>query len=871
MHRQIVSVVCLLLLFSCVSTRINVPGHEKASWIGPAEVNPANRFTYFRKVVHLETLPGDTTVRFAADSNGQLWINGHAVRRKVSRYTEEKITAEVIDAGPYLAPGPNVIVVFHHSWGDIVTFQRTGNKRAGLFINSTWIRSDSTWKYETAPQMTRHREQILAVDGKTHRLRYPQILDGRAAIPSVHEAGFDDSRWKSTVVITDGPWPHTPADVETPGQEEERVAPKSVLAAGIALRRAPPVLYDPQDIGPGMRTAECRPGSGALRAARAFLEGVPLVIEGSKGESRFITFDFHQPVHGYPFLEFADADPGIVIDFGYGEISRSLHSGRYHVDETGWIDTGGVVGALYADRYITAQGEQTVELPDERTARWMALHFHFLEKGRVVLRNAGMVSSQYPFPLEGSFSCGNPWVDRIVRLGLVHARVTMTDAFVDTPGREDGQWYEDARLRAVLAARWSGDTRLRRFLIRTVAESQLDDGNFHAFPPSNYPFARAPFDWSLQWVAILHDEYVWSGDRSLVLQYFDALCRYWDQVLSHMDETGLWRTHRVYADIRVGLHPKKGGASGIITPWVIERLRWSAEMASAVGRHEKAGAWRSAAKRLTAGFRKYHLVPGTDSVPAHVADRFSPDDPDAARGFSQAGQTVAVYTGLLDEQEALALLDHAFPEPAGSPPAGVTRWNNPTYFYRALKALTHVGLDARAVNHMIERYGPYLPGHPANPVPRKLQGPLGGPLPEYWISREDLRLKPGEVSPAQPEDETGSHGWGAVPLVWLHDSLLGVSLLEAGGERIRITPRAGGLPYVRGTTVTPRGKVHVDWHPDRSRLEVVLPGGIVAEVVLPPPLKNRALRVNGKKAAASERMELPGGGVYGIQPWRSHE
>jgi hypothetical protein len=103
------------------------------------------------------------------------------------------------------------------------------------------------------------------------------------------------------------------------------------------------------------------------------------------------------------------------------------------------------------------------------------------------------------------------------------------------------------------------------------------------------------------------------------------------------------------------------------------------------------------------------------------------------------------------------------------------------------------------------------------------------------VSREDLGLKEGEVDPAQPGDETGSHGWGAVPLLWLHDSLLGVRILEAGGAKIRIAPQTGGLPFVAGHTMTPKGLVYVHWDPRMWRLETILPGGVEAEIVVPAP------------------------------------
>jgi len=111
-------------------------------------------------------------------------------------------------------------------------------------------------------------------------------------------------------------------------------------------------------------------------------------------------------------------------------------------------------------------------------------------------------------------------------------------------------------------------------------------------------------------------------------------------------------------------------------------------------------------------------------------------------------------------------------------------------------------------------------------VPLSLQGPYGGPLPEYWVSREDLNLKPGEKNPAQPADETGSHGWGSVPLLWLHDSLLGVRIVELGGARLRIAPETGGLAYVAGHTATPKGGVWVYYDPQQWRVEVRIPEGV---------------------------------------------
>jgi hypothetical protein len=825
-------------------------GRGTAAWIWSDAETPApkNRFTYFRKVVTLDALPADGTLRLSADSNAQLWINGQVVRRKVARYHEPMITAEVIDARPYLHTGRNVILVLHHNWGDIITFQRTGNKHAGLWVSADWVISDASWRCSTAPQFAPHEKQVVGVIGDP-RIRYAQIIDGRKAIAGdLHDPAFDDSGWQRAHVVKDGPWPDRPTDVETPGQREHAVTAGSIVAAGTARQDKPvttqPVPDDSYTMAAQIKAARCEPD--ASMDMSGLVTGRPVTIRGKAGEVKYVTLDFHRPVHGCPFLRIADAPEGAWIDLGYCELAYAQYDGAMHVRPDGWINPEGVVGPGYADRYITRAGKQSVEMPDERTARWLALHVYFPADGQITLEAAGIVKSQYPIRRIGTFACGDKRIEQIVELCLTHAEVTMVDTYVDTPGREDGQWIEDARPRAVLTDRWFGDDRLRKLMIRTLAQSQGKDGQLHPFAPSNYPAYPAPYDWSVQWVAMLHDQYMWSGEIDDVRPYWEPLRKYWANVLSHVREDGVWYTPQVLADIRMATGCGPDESSGMVTPWMIERLQWSVALAEALGEKTQAAEWSRTADRMTDAFRKHHLVPAAGDVPAHVADRYAPKDPNKDRGFSQAGQTVAIMSGLLTRDEALADLDYAFPPPVGSPPAGVKRWNNPTYGYRVLRAMSDAGLAERAVAHLIERYSPYLPNNPRNPVPLALQGPYGGPLPEYWVSREDLGLAAGEKNTAQPADETGSHGWGSVPILWLHDSLLGVRITEPGGSRIRIAPQSGGLPYVAGWTATPKGPVWVYLDPQQWRLEVQIPEGVTAEVVLPDPFAGKRVRVTEK-------------------------
>jgi len=330
-------------------------------WTTPGEAAPKNRFTYFRKVVTLDRVPANATLLFSADSNARLWINGQIIVRKVTRYHEDRATADSIDAASYLHPGRNVIVVLHHNWGPIITFQRSANKHAGLYLESDWLRSDATWKWLTAPEFAAHDKQIVGITGD-HRIRYPQIADGRKVVAGdVHDTAFDDSSWQNAFEVKDGPWPAAPGRNEIANQRESVVHPERVIAAG-RLMPAQAVSDDPLSIATGIRTARCEPVAGMNTT----------VIEGRAGESKYVTFDYDRPVHGYPFIDLAGAPEGTVIDLGYGEIAYTQYKGERPVHTDGWLNPEAVVGPGYADRYITRTGVQRFEVPDERTARWLS-------------------------------------------------------------------------------------------------------------------------------------------------------------------------------------------------------------------------------------------------------------------------------------------------------------------------------------------------------------------------------------------------------------------------------------------------------------------------------------------------------------------
>ncbi len=827
-------------------------------WRDQGEPAPRNRFTWFRTTFDLADRPLEWPVHFAANSNGRLWINGHLLVRKVPRYHEDRITAQRLDAARYLKPGRNTVVVLLHSWGDITTFQRTGCQQAAVWFSSPHAVSDGTWRWKDAEHCEPHETQVIGLAGGAPRIRYPQRVFADRLMDGVHQPDFDDSTWRHACVLPETPWPSDPGIAETRPQRNSVQRVMSVLCAGVAERSAH-AATPVHELAKALRQAILKPDSTLTRHAAALCSRHPWTIDACQARTVYVTFDMHRPVHGYPCIDLEVDGAPIHVTLGYGEIARSLYSGKAHVTLDGWIDTEGVVGTGYADAVVAPSGRWTVEMPDERTARWLTLHMAIPADTRVTIHDVAFIKEQYPIQPQGSFECGDERIDQIVKLCKIHAEVTMSDTYVDTPGREDGQWIEDARSRAVLADRWYGCHELRRLMIRTLAEGQGEDGQLHPFAPSNFPAYPAGYDWSVQWTAMLWDDYMWYADIDYVRRWWPHLTAYWRHVLGLLDAEGLWRTSQVMADIRVSANWSIPAAvSAVVTPWIVERLEMAIQLADALQETEQANRWRETADLMRGAIRQRLLQPASTDRPAHLPDILNTAMEPV--GLGQAAQIWAINTGVLTSTEAQALADWAFSDPDGSPPPGMARWNNPTYFRRALHALCRAGRCDRAVRHLIERMEPYLPAHPRNTTPLPLQGPYGGPLPEYWISREDLHLHHEQVNHTQPEDDTGSHGWNATPLLWLHEALLGVTIARPGGGLLHIAPQTGGLPYVCGTTRTPKGPVWVYWDPQAGHLQVELPDDVEADLFVPEELQGPVRMQDGAVITVSaEPLRISGG------------
>jgi hypothetical protein len=139
------------------------------------------------------------------DSNAAVYLNGQPIMRKMTRFGHYDIRSTVFNGtrGWTVADSQsfplcfatvfvviflsdtvflnaiqwnttNVLVVHHFNWGNIVTFQRTGQVQAGFWLDSNIGASTenaSSWMWLLDPAQLRHNKQVLCSEtGRRQRL-----------------------------------------------------------------------------------------------------------------------------------------------------------------------------------------------------------------------------------------------------------------------------------------------------------------------------------------------------------------------------------------------------------------------------------------------------------------------------------------------------------------------------------------------------------------------------------------------------------------------------------------------------------------------------------------------------------------------------
>lgn len=753
---------------------------SRSKWIWPESHrwDIHNSYALFRKTFHLPTLPVKAPLLITADQSYQLYINGHYVCQGPARGFQARWPYDEVDIREHLREGENVLGVRAHNPG-FSNFQYLTQGYAGLLVAAKWgdveIHSNAGWRGRRQSGIN------SAAAPSSLQLFCQEHIDLRMEDPNWMHPKFDDSQWTSR--LAEHPWNGMPWYAL-----EERGIPmldEHVIPAGriIGASRGPcaPGYESTRDV------ARIRYAEGLSHEA-ASIDGAEIIIHPT-GRSGFRSYliDFGKTVVGRVGFEILGAMGGEILDTLHVEtIDEETLTPDYVPDKH--------CRMAFGHRLICCAGEQRYTFYHIFGFRYMVLTLRDCTS-EVTLRPY-LMTAMYPLEKRGAFSSSDIELTRIWEACAWTQRVCSIDAFVDTPWREQAQWWGDARVQAKNTFFYSGDTRLFRRGIRQIAAQTGPNGLTYGHAPTMAHNCILP-DFTLIWIITLWDYYWQTGSLEPFLKHQDTI----RGSLAYFEEKTDAKTGLVGYDDRYWLFLDwtplfKDGYSTVCNLWLLIALQKLADLsvqAGFISDHRRLSEWAARLRRSLA----------TLMLPNGLLSDGLTFDGELVPSTSIHAQTLAILASFQPEHDAsrLAKILLTFIREE------VTLDTPPSCYWitYVFEVLTAHGYGAEVVEFIRRKWAP---------------------MADHGTTWEVFEPRVG--------DESFSHAWSAHPLFHLMQTIGGIRQGAVGWKEIQFQPVFHG--ETSDTTVpTPLGDIRSAWKRAGAFIEVSLslPDGVSALVTLP--------------------------------------
>ena len=780
------------------------PLPERTQWTGnwiwsDARASARNVYAQFRRTFQTES-DGQLTLRLAADSSYQLYVDGRRIARGPSRGHLDWYPFDTHELS--LGSGCHTIAVLVHHIGVVNASVMTG--RPGLLADLTWTGTDGEIvDYSTGPAWksqpgTAWREDLPCL---MSHFGFWEECDLRQLSPQWVEPEFDDSTWSSAIELdtSEGlPWKHL-VDRDIPMPELSPRAVQAVRASGTFIpgEVEPDTESKRQSIAGGWLesadTREIPSKQAAVRVRSEVAGGIDFSASQTltPGTGIWQTVDFGGMVSGYPEVVIESDSEDVFIDLSYDDITGE--NGAVNPERT---------YARMTDRYRLRRGRNFIRPVNPRGFRYLMLDCFGEGTLRVVRVSAE--DELYPFGQAATFTCSDPGLDQLIEPSAQTLRICTTDAFTDCASRERVQWMQDSYLHGKAAAYAFGDTLVLRRVLFQGAQNALPDGRINGFMPSERTgcaFASS----SLVWIHLLVDYWLFSGDQEGVERLLPTLQRLLPFIATQTNEEGLidqWPSAQFW-----DWAPIEDAGCLLLTNafyiWALERLGAHSIFQSALesGCEGQLKSLREAAhQRFWESDRGLYC----DKVETEAGE---------GRLYSQHANVLAILSGICPQEARNELLrqvihpDNLGPVPAGEhakwakgrPESGPlvpvgTLW----FAHFICQALFECEMTDEAIQQMHFHWGPFA-GDPTFPETRVTEG-----------------------------NTTQCHAWASGPSVLLPAYILGLRPVGPGWSKVEVVPQFGPLTKASGFVATPHGPIRVEWNraDDANPILVDAPEGV---------------------------------------------
>ncbi|MEZ0299986.1 MAG: alpha-L-rhamnosidase C-terminal domain-containing protein [Candidatus Methylacidiphilales bacterium] len=806
---------------------------SKAVWIWPESPcwDLHNGYALFRKTFEFSTLPNEyALLSITADQSYQLYINGNYICRGPARGFQSHWPYDQFDVLPYLKQGSNLVAIRAYNPGHS-NFQYLTQGYAGLVVSgfitdgnkADWIlKTDKTWKCKKQDGL--NRDTVPS----SIQLFCQEHIDLRIEDPGWMMPDYNDSgkEWDTHLEPRPHgglPW-HTVEERGIPMLEETFLSPAEAVILGTSEGTSGSGYERTRDV----TLLRFNEGLAHVKADAAQFptSGWEIPATGKEGFRSYVV-DFGKTVVGCIGFDIEGAEGGEIVD--------TLHAETIEED-TLTVDflPARHCRMAFGNRLIAKAGKQShtfyhaygfrfmlVTLRNSTSPLKLALHFR---------------TAFYPLEKKGSFQSSDSLLNDIWKTSAWTQRVCSLDAYVDTPWREQAQWWGDARVQAKNTFFYSGDTRLIERGIAQLAGQATPNGLTYGHSPTMAHNCVLP-DFTLIWMITMWDHYWQTGSTDLLTQYTKRVA----PALAYFREFSENKYNLLPYDYRYWLFLDwtnifKEGYSTVYNLWyliTLDKLIQIKEAAASTGEDVQTQlnqatkdvmALPCAANADTAILEIQSMKDLAAGIRAAITKQMLLDNGLLCDGLDWDGkqvdhtsvhaQTLAILAGLEPQHNAARIEKILLPfireeiKPEITPSA---YWI--TYVFQVLE---EAGYGAEVI--------PFIKKH-------------WQPMVEHGTTWEGFEKGKGDAS--------CSHAWSAHPLYHFAQILGGIYQAAAGWKSITYRPTFIG-ENVDVTVPTPHGSIRSTWKREGSAVTAMLslPAGVSASAVLPD---GRRENVTGEK------------------------
>lgn len=773
---------------------------SKARWIWPeGYMYLYNHFAQFRHDFELpkglKGIPAQALFHITADKGYRLYVNGKHVCRGPARGYQSHWPFDTVDLRSYLQEGHNWISVEAYNPG-ISTFVYLHYTKAGMICAADWgkvkISSNlNDWQMRRSPAHEIQTARLsMQLDFQEH---YNAAADDRKWITSAKAPkGWEPKIFKFGQSINNFPFGQPPYDDveerQIPLLREDLLIPEAVTGQGIGKNASGyescknvSWFWLDHELESVKKWAD---GSGIKSSKTS--KGLQVIIPPAANDSfNAVTVDLGQIIPGTLELEVKGASGSEIIDLQYHQCLRKGYPE--------YIQPGQACHAAFASRYRPAKGSSSHEFFHVVGIRHITVVARDLKKPLTI--NLRWRRAIYPFTMEGGFECSDEVLNQIHDACRVTQQACSLDAYVDTPWREQAQWWGDARVQARNTFYLDGDARLLARGIRSIAGQRAPQGLTYGHAPTCSGWCILP-DFALTWIMTIWDYYWQTGEIDIFHEQrarIDEILEYFESPAA-MGKDGLLIYDRRFWLFEDWATLPKEHIPTFLNLWYIYTVEYYAKMLKAAGDNKAYRKWSDKISKRRKLVESKLLDKKAGLFFAGYNDKGKKLNPPSVHD-----QVLAVMTGLNSKSEEKMMNKKLVPFIKGKKVTGAVPsafWS--TYLF---ECLGQKGYGEEVIDYIKKMWTPMLT--------------TGTTWEGYdW---------------GEGANTTCSHAWSAHPCYHMVNIIAGINQTAPAWKEISWSPVfIKGMSHASAIIPTPQGKIIAGWKIEDGKkvLNITIPKGV---------------------------------------------